>query len=149
MIRKVLGMVTAALTTVALMGVAWAGPDDGSSSSVVLRDRTSTTVDGSSTSTVDRSSTTSIRSSTSTTDRSTTSTTVDSTTSTTADDNPVPPDGETTYEISGVGTVTIAVTNGQLSLIDVSAPGWEVEIEKLESDRIEIDFSNGDSDERF
>jgi hypothetical protein len=45
--------------------------------------------------------------------------------------------------------VSIAVTSGRLSLIDVSAPGWSVETDKLESRRIELEFSSGESEAEF
>lgn len=52
------------------------------------------------------------------------------------------PDGVSTHAIPGVGTVTIEVQAGQLILVDVSAPGWAVEREKIESDRIELELTS-------
>lgn len=82
--------------------------------------------------------------STSTGGSSTTSTTVDSTTSTSVDDNEVSivADAITVYTIPGVGSVTIETFAGQLFLVSVTAPGWNVEHDKIESDRIELEFSN-------
>jgi hypothetical protein len=48
-----------------------------------------------------------------------------------------------------VGTVTIDVQNGRLVLTDVSAPGWDVTIDKQESDKIEIEFRQGDDEAEF
>lgn len=97
---------------------------------------------------------TSIASPTSTSVEGTTSTSIDddddddddpSTTSTTIDDDDrvVVPDGMTTHTIPGVGIVTIEAFAGELSLTAVSAPGWNVEREKIEKDRIELEFTNG------
>jgi hypothetical protein len=52
------------------------------------------------------------------------------------------PDGITTHTIPGVGTVTIEAFAGELFLTSVSAPGWNVEREKIEKDRIELEFTN-------
>lgn len=85
---------------------------------------------------------------------STTSADDDDTTSTTVDDN----DSEgilsavvglKTYEVANVGEVTIDVLAGSLTLVRVDAPGWEVEIEKVTSDRIEIEFHKGEARAEF
>lgn len=187
MTKKLLGVFTAIVTALAVVGVAWAGTDAATSTSnsaktstgaslagsshadssglaaeAALDASTSATVDSSTSATVDddRSSSTStnVDTSTSTSADATTSTSVDddddqsttstsSTTSTTVDDDDdddriVVPDGITTHIIPGVGTVTIEAAAGQLFLVSVSAPGWEVENEKLEADRIELEFTN-------
>jgi hypothetical protein len=54
-----------------------------------------------------------------------------------------------TYEISGVGTVTIAISSGDLVLVDVSAPGWSIEVDKAESDKIEVEFRKGSAEAEF
>lgn len=59
------------------------------------------------------------------------------------------PDGITTHRVPGVGTVTIEVFAGQLFLVQVSASGWDVEHDKLESDRIELEFTSGDDEAEF
>ena len=51
-----------------------------------------------------------------------------------------------TYTIPGVGSVTVEILDGRLGLVDVSAPGWVVDIEHEEDDRIEVEFRS-DSDE--
>jgi hypothetical protein len=137
--------------------------DDSPSTSVTTDISTPTTVDD------DRSSTsTSAGSSTSTSsgastsssrddhggddDRSTTSSTFGSTTSTSLDDNDdrtVVAEGRSTHRIPGVGTVTIEVSGSMLTLVDVSAPGWNVETDKLESDRIELEFRAGEAEAEF
>jgi hypothetical protein len=178
MIKKMLAVFTSIVAGLAVVGVAWAGGDDGTSTSVTagteaaadvsiddssssteatLASSTSATVDASTSTSVEddnqsststsiaATSSTSAAGSTSTsTDSSTTSTTTDSTTSTSVDDNDrnQVPDGITTHTIPRVGTVTIEVFAGQLFLVSVSAPGWSVEHDKIESDRIELEFTN-------
>lgn len=186
MIKKMLGVFTSVIAALAVVGVAWAGTDDATSTSVTAAGETSTSVsiDDSSTSTdatvasssdatvqssteatvasstgatVDSSTSTSVddnssststsiaaTTSTSADSNSTTSTTVDSTTSTSTDDNDrsVVPDGVTVHTIPGVGSVTIEAALGQLILVDVTAPGWNVEFDKIESDRIELEFTS-------
>lgn len=186
MIKKMLGVFTSVIAALAVVGVAWAGTDDATSTSVTTAGETSTSVsiDDSSSSTdatiasstdatvqsstkatvasstgatVDSSTSTSVddnssststsiagTTSTSADSNSTTSTTVDSTTSTSTDDNDrsVVPDGVTVHTIPGVGSVTIEASSGQLILVDVTAPGWNVEFDKVESDRIELEFTS-------
>ncbi len=86
-----------------------------------------------------------------TTIQSTTSTSSGSSTSTSFDDSDTrrPADGLTTHNVPGVGSVTIEVRSGALVLIDVSAPGWSVELDKVEHDRIEIEFTSGDAEAEF
>lgn len=73
---------------------------------------------------------------------STTATTVDSSTSTSVDDsdNRQVPDGVSTHILPSVGTVTIEVESSQLILVDVSAPGWTIERQRVEPDRIELEL---------
>jgi hypothetical protein len=61
----------------------------------------------------------------------------------------VPPDARTTHDIPRVGQVTIAVIGGRLALVDVSAPGWAIKLDKVESDRIEIEFESGEAEAEF
>lgn len=85
-----------------------------------------------------------------TTAQSTTSTSSGSSTSTSFDDSDGrPADGRTTHNVPGVGSVTIEVRAGVLVLVDVSAPGWNVELDKVESDRIEIEFISGEAEAEF
>lgn len=39
--------------------------------------------------------------------------------------------------------MTVEVSSGQLVLVSVSAPGWNVEEKKLRADRIELEFTAG------
>lgn len=184
MTKKLLGVFTAIVTALAVVGVAWAGTDAATSSSNTARTSTQAALDGSSQAdssgitagaALDASTSATVNSSTSATvddddddDQSSTtstsvdtstSTSVDETTSTSADDDDeqattsttiddedddriVVPDEITTHIIPGVGSVTIEASAGQLTLVSVSAPGWDVENEKLEEDRIELEFTN-------
>jgi hypothetical protein len=58
-------------------------------------------------------------------------------------------DQVTTHNIPGVGTVTIEVFEGILYLSSVSAPGWDVSRDKVEPDRIEIEFTSGEAEAEF
>jgi hypothetical protein len=188
MTKKLLGVFTTIVAALAVVGVAWASGDDGTSTSIMATSSTGATIEDSTVdsvddpptstgATVDTSTSASVNSSTSTSvddngddrddrddDSSTTSTSMASTTSTstngttstsiddddtsttatTIDDNDrvAVPDGITTHTIPGVGTVTIEAFAGQLFLTSVSAPGWNVEREKIEKDRIELEFTN-------
>lgn len=91
-----------------------------------------------------------------TVDTTTTTTEDDDTTSTTVDDNEIDNEetvsavvGLETYEVANVGEVTINVLAKSLTLVSVDAPGWEVEIENVTSDRIEIEFHKGDAKAEF
>lgn len=59
------------------------------------------------------------------------------------------PDGVTTYQLAGVGSITIEVFEGQLYLSSVSAPGWEIEEQRVEPDRIEVELVSGDAEAEF
>lgn len=126
-------------------------PTSSAGDSTSTSQATSTSVgDTTSTSLADGTTSTSIASTTSTSNPGTTSTSGGSSTSTSLDDSDVaPPDGLSTYSIGGVGSVTIEVSSGRLSLVSVTAPGWQYEIEKAESDRIEIEFSSGEAEAEF
>lgn len=45
--------------------------------------------------------------------------------------------------------MTIEVRDGTLSLVDVVAPGWHIEHDKLEADRIEIELTLGEAEAEF
>lgn len=193
MIKKMLGVFTAVVTALAVVGVAYAGTDDGASTSVTAAGDSSTSVsiddsssstDATSTSSTDATiasspqatldsttstsiddhdddttTSTTIDSTTSTSiddhddndDDTTTSTTIDSTTSTSFDDSDsrVVPDGVSTYQIPGVGTVTVEVVAGRLALVNVSAPGWEIEEQRVEADRVELELVSGEAEAEF
>ena len=171
--KKMIGVFTSIVAALAVVGVAWAGTDDDTSTSVsaatesttdvsvddsatraTVASSTSATVDASTSTSLDdhggddddSSTSTSIAAATSTSasGSSATSTMVGSSTSTSFDDNDrkTVPDGVTTHIIPGVGSVIVEVSAGQLILVNVSAPGWSVEHDKLESDRIELEFTN-------
>lgn len=196
MIRKMLGVFTAIVAGLAVVGMAWAtvdvpsspasdaGPSpiaietndvsgDGSTATTDVTttgattpdDTTPTTVrnttstsddDGSASSTstsIASSPSTSAANTTSTSvgQGSTTSTTVGSSTSTSLDDSDARrvPDGVTTYQLAGVGSITIEVFEGRLYLSSVSAPGWSIEEQRVESDRIEIELTKGEAEAEF
>ena len=121
--------------------------------STAATNATSTSLDDGSSSPSSSSTSTSIAAGTSTSagGGSTTSTSLGSSTSTSLDDS----DGSnvadqvTTHSIPGVGTVTIEVFQGVLYLSGVSAPGWDVVRDKMESDRIELEFTSGESEAEF
>lgn len=46
-------------------------------------------------------------------------------------------------------TVTVDLRGGALFLVDVSAPGWSVEVKDRESDRIRIRFEKSGSRAEF
>jgi hypothetical protein len=48
-----------------------------------------------------------------------------------------------------VGTVTVAVSGGKLVLVDVSAPGWTVEVDKQEPTEIKVEFRKGSAEAEF
>lgn len=175
MFTKLVATGTSVLTALLVVGVAWAATGDDTSPTVTSADSSSTTsaetetsvtsdTSGSSTPTTsDDTTSTSTRgststslddddgsSSTSTSTPSSTSTSSGSSTSTSLDDSELaPPDGVSTYAISGVGTVTIEVRGGSLHLLAVSAPGWQHEIDKAETDRVEIEFESGEAEAEF
>lgn len=169
MIKKMLGVFTSIVAALVVVGVAWAGGDDSTSTSITAASDTSATVasgvstpstavtipDSSTSTSVKASTSTSTNASTSTSiaettstsaaGNSTTSTSIGSSTSTSVDDSDARqvPDGVSTHLIPGVGTVTLEVNSGQLVLVSVSAPGWKVERNKIEPDRIELEFTSG------
>jgi hypothetical protein len=59
------------------------------------------------------------------------------------------PDEVSTHNIPGVGSVTLEVKSGQLILVDVSAPGWDIARNKVESDKIEIEFRSNEAEAEF
>lgn len=160
--KRALGLFTTIVVALAVVGVAWATDDNSTSTSAQAgvsstikassASSTSSTVAGSSTSssTIDSSTSTTVGSSSSSIDDdSTTSTTVaGSTSSTIGDDGPVP-DGVSVHAIPGVGLVTIEVSGGAFFLLDVSAPGWTIEKQRVERDRIRLELVKGEAEARF
>jgi hypothetical protein len=92
-------------------------------------------------------------------DTSTTSTTLTgSSTSTSIDDNnreetrgPAPVNaGPTSHQVGSAGTVTVQSTDGQLILIAATAaPGWETEVDRDDGERVEVEFTDGESEAEF
>jgi hypothetical protein len=121
-----------------------------SSASTTAGDSTSTSVaDDNTSSTVGDSTSTTIDDSTSTTVDDTTSTTIDDSTSTTMDDAPKG-SGSESYNVGGVATVTIAWADGRMSLVSVSlADGWSIDKQDVRSDRVKLEFENGDDEAEF
>ena len=167
MLKKMFALFTSVIAGLAVVGVAWAGGDDDTSTSVTAASETSasvssevftpstevtvpdastsTSVNASTSTSAGASTPTSTDSSTSTSIAATTSTSTGSSTSTSFDDSDArqAPDGIRTHIIPGVGTVTVEVSSNQLVLVSVSAPGWHVERKKLRPDRIELEFTDG------
>lgn len=176
MLKKMVATFTTIVAALAVVGVAWAGGDDTTSTSAASETSTSigesattteVTSPGSSTpiddeasedsiTVVDPQSTTStsVASSTSTSvedSQTTTSTSIPSTTSTSLDDDGErvsAPEGVSTHRIPGVGSVTISVSGGRLALVDVSV-AWTIQKQRVESDRIELELVSGDADAKF
>ncbi len=123
--------------------------DDNSSSTSLDDGSTSTSVDDSTTSTIDDDTT----STTVDDDNSTTSTTIDNNTTSTIDGDDSAgaiADGARSYSVDGVAVVTVNVVAGQLQLIGVNLEaGWNADVEKQESDRIRIEFRNGEREAEF
>ncbi|HZD21878.1 MAG TPA: hypothetical protein VE569_00505 [Acidimicrobiia bacterium] len=164
MFQKTIAILSTLLVGLLVAGIAWAHGDDPISGSASVKTASEASVDDGRAAVETESETSAhveAESSTSTTTSSTsTSTTVDDpepssttldndTTSTTVPSSERPQDGPTTYKIPGVGTVTIDVRAGVLVLVDVSAPGWSVELDKVEGDRIEIEFFSGETEAEF
>lgn len=75
---------------------------------------------------------------------------VDGTTSTTIDDDhsQVVQDQTVSHDIPGVGTVTVEVRDGKLQLVDVSAPGWDAQVE-TDADTIKVKFDDGSNEVEY
>lgn len=168
MFRKMLGVFTAVTAALVFVGVAWATSDDSgatgssldaSSSSSISADSSTSSTSGAVTSTSNpnaSSSTTSDTtvttnpSTTSTSVASTTSTSTGSSTSTSSDDSETSFEaGLSTHVIAGVGSVTVEVADGRLILISWSAPGWALERQRVEADRIELEWVLGEAEAEF
>jgi len=167
MARKMLGMFTAVAIALLLVGVAWAGTD-GPAEDLSSTEATFATIpdeavtaptptgeddddDTTSTSIHDDDDTTS----TSIHDDDTTSTSIhddDDTTSTSIHDNEnheVFEDQRVVHDIPGVGSVTVEIVDGRLELVKVFAPGWDIEVEHAEADRVEVELRSGSAEVEF
>ena len=170
MMKKVLGVLTASVTALAVVGVAWASTGDETSTSVTSAtndsvagtsgsapDTSAPATGQASTSTSQASTSTSIGGTTSTSIAGTTSTSVGGSTSTTTgaststslDDDHSVPDSIATHVIPAVGSVTVQVSSGSLILVSVDAPGWAVDHHEIESDRIRLRFTSGEAEGEF
>ena len=149
--------------TLLIAGIAWASGADDSP--------TSTTTPSTSTSIGDRSTSTGLDGQTSTTVDDDTSSTIDDDDDTGRgghdddeddnddnsgkggdddDDAVAVDDGPHTYDVAGVGQVTVNVASGQLQLVDVKVnAGWTVEVDEAGADRIKVKFRNGENEAEF
>ncbi|MDH4116280.1 MAG: hypothetical protein OEX04_03300 [Acidimicrobiia bacterium] len=117
--------------------------------SSTTQDATSTTIDNTSSTTSDDSTSTTVGDTSSTT-QDTTSTTIDDTTSTSVDDDTPTGSGSETYTLSGVATISVSWSDGRMHFDSMSlSDGWMVERQDLRSDRVKLEFENGDSEARF
>ena len=111
--------------------------------SSTTQDATSTTVDDTSSTTGDDTTSTTVEDTSSTT-------TIDDTTSTSVDDDAPTGSGSETYTLSGVATISVSWSDGRMQLDSMSlSDGWMVERQDLRSDRVELEFENGDGEARF
>ena len=126
--------------------------DDDDSTSTTMPDTTSTTVpddddddDSTSTTVPDGSTSTTVPDDDD--DDDSTSTTMPDTTSTTTADVGTVEDGTYSYNVGSAGSVTVIVENGIMRLGSaIPKSGWSVSVEKNESDRVRVEFDNGDDD---
>jgi hypothetical protein len=121
--------------------------DDDDATSTTFDDDTSTTIDDNVTST------TLDDDATSTTFDDSTSTTIDDdddTTSTTVREETPPTDRSVTYQVANAGSVTVRISDGQLTLLDVQAnSGWTFEVDDSGGDTVRVEFERGDDDVEF
>jgi hypothetical protein len=60
------------------------------------------------------------------------------------------PSGTETFDIPGVGSVTVAISTNGLSLLTVTPSGeWTVEVEDADGNRIRVHFHRGESEVEF
>ena len=175
--RKMVGIFTAVTAALLVVGVAWAANDPGdnrtlapldvssASSPSVTTDTTLFDDDSSSTSTPGSSSSSSSAGSSSSTSTpggssstsspgssssssSPSTTTPGSSTSTTVEEEFVASGGGTFQVAPGI-SVTVDIQGGALVLVGYSAPGWDVEIKDVRSDRIKIEFEKASAEAKF
>jgi hypothetical protein len=60
------------------------------------------------------------------------------------------PNGTVTYSMGAAGTVTINFNNGRVSIVSINtSAGWSVDELREDTDKIEIELQNGDSEVEF
>ena len=146
MAGKMLGMFTAVAIALLLVGVAWAGTD-GPAEDLSSTEATFATIPDEA-----------VTAPTPTgedDDDDTTSTSIhddDDTTSTSIHENEnheVFEDQRVVHDIPGVGSVTVEIVDGRLELVKVFAPGWDIEVEHAEADRVEVKLRSGSHEVEF
>jgi hypothetical protein len=176
MARKMLGVLTAVAAAMLLVGVAWAGTD-GAGEEPSSTEATAPTIpdEGVTVPTTaddeddDETTSTSVHDDEAD-DDTTTASTISGDTTTTSIHDDEDDDGNTTstsihhdddedgemledqtlvYDIPGVGALTLEIVGGRLELVSVSAPGWDIEIERAEADRVEVEFERGSDEVEF
>jgi hypothetical protein len=153
MARKMLGVFTAVAAAMLLVGVAWAGTD-GAGEELSSREATAATIadEGVTVPTTaddeddDDTTSTSIHDDEEDDDDTTTSTSIHHDDD---EDGEMLEDQTLVYDIPGVGTLTLEIVGGRLELVSVSAPGWDIEIERAEADRVEVEFERGSDEVEF
>ncbi len=171
--RKMLGIFTAITAALVVVGAAWAAGDarqaptvlaplalsgsspssadpssSSSSSSASSSSSSSSTTPSTVPSATSPSTSTPGSSSSTSTPGASTSTSTSNSTSTTVEEEFTTSSGGTFKVADGV-TVTVDLQGGALVLVDVSAPGWAVEIKDRESDRIRIRFEKSGARAEF
>jgi lysozyme len=160
MFRKLLGVVTAAIAGMLLVGVAWAagdGVEDISSGNTEGTAASSTQATAGSSTQATTASSSSLGTTGSSTPATTSTTVPGSSTSTSIDDDreetrgPAPVNaGPTSHQVGSAGTVTVQITDGHLLLIAATAaPGWETEVDRDDGEEVRVEFESGESDARF
>jgi len=161
MAGKMLGMFTAVAVALLLVGVAWAGTD-GAAEDLSSTEATVATIPDEAVTTPtptgedddDDTTSTSIHDD----DDDTTSTSIhdddDDTTSTSIhedddENHEVFEDQRVVHDIPGVGSVTVEIVDGRLELVNVLAPGWDIEVEHAEADRVEVKLRSGSHEVEF
>ncbi len=177
MARKMLGVFTAVAAAMLLVGVAWAGTD-GAGEELSSTEATAATIpdEGVTVPTTaddeddDDTTSTSVHDDEDDDDTTTSTTIPGDTTTTSIHDDDEDDDDTTTstsihhddddevevfedqrvvHDIPGVGRVTVEIIDGRLELVSVSAPGWDIEIERAQADRVEVEFERGSDEVEF
>ena len=149
MAGKMLGMFTAVAVALLLVGVAWAGTD-GAAEDLSSTEATVATIPDEAVTTPTPTGEDD--------DDDTTSTSIhdddDDTTSTSIhedddENHEVFEDQRVVHDIPGVGSVTVEIVDGRLELVKVFAPGWDIEVEHAEADRVEVELRSGSAEVEF
>ncbi|MEE9178496.1 MAG: hypothetical protein V3U46_08710 [Acidimicrobiia bacterium] len=176
MARKMLGVFTAVAAAMLLVGVAWAGTDSAEELSSTEATAATITDEGVTVPTTaddeddDDTTSTSVHDDEDDDDTTTSTTIPGDTTTTSIHDDDEDDDDTTTstsihhddddevevfedqrvvHDIPGVGRVTVEIIDGRLELVSVSAPGWDIEIERAQADRVEVEFERGSDEVEF